>query len=374
MMKLKRRSLVVLLVTALTFSLFMRGLVSACTGITLRAKDGTVVYGRTLEWGHFDFKSRVMIIPRGCQFKGTTPQGQNGFSWTAKFGVVGIDVLEGNILADGMNETGLAFGLFYHPGYAKYKKFDPARTEHSISVVDLGSYILTQCKTIDEARAALDKVDVVAVVNPTFGFPPPVHAIITEPSGKAIVVEFLKGETVYYDAPLGVITNSPTYDWHMTNLRNYVNISPVAIPTKKISDLDFKPLGGGSGMIGLPGDFTPPSRFIRAVAFAQTARPTADGPETIYELFRILDNFNVPVGAAEGSDDAQGVSTERSATIWTTANDTRNKVLYYHTQHNRRVRKIDLKKIDFDGLGKEIVHLPLDRKKAQDIEDITPVK
>ena len=125
-------------------------------------------------------------------------------------------------------------------------------------------------------------------------------------------------------------------------------------------------------MIGLPGDFTPPSRFVRAVAFSQTARPTPDGPETIYELFRILDNFNVSIGSAEGSDDAQGMSTERSATIWTTAHDTHNKVFYYHTQHNRRVRMLDIRAIHFDGLGKEIVHIPLDREKKQDIKDVTP--
>jgi choloylglycine hydrolase len=74
---------------------------------------------------------------------------------------------------------------------------------------------------------------------------------------------------VVFDTPLGVITNAPIYDCE-TNLRNYVNLSPVAIPDKKLEDLNFKPLGGG--MIGRPGDFTPLSRFIRVVAFSQTAR------------------------------------------------------------------------------------------------------
>ena len=89
-------------------------------------------------------------------------------------------------------------------------------------------------------------------------------------------------------------------------------------------------------MIGLPGDNTPPSRFIRAVAATQTARPTATGDETIYELFRILDNFNIPLGAAEGSGEAKTAGM-RSSTIWTTGYDTKNRVLYYHTQINRRV-------------------------------------
>jgi choloylglycine hydrolase len=219
-------------------------------------------------------------------------------------------------------------------------------------------------------REAMAKIRVVAVVEPALGFAPPVHFIVTEPSGKAIVIEFLNGEMKVFDAPLGVITNAPSYDWHETNLRNYINLSPVALPGKKLEDLNFKPLGDGSGMIGLPGDFTPPSRFVRAVAFSKTARPTPTGDETIYEVFRILDNFNVPLGASEGTGDDKTAGM-RSSTIWTSASDTNNRVFYYHTQHNRRVREVDLKKIDFGALS-EIAHLPLDRVKAQDIEDVTP--
>ena len=145
----------------------------------------------------------------------------------------------------------------------------------------------------------------------------------------------------------------------------------MALPGKKIEDLNFKPLGGGSGMIGLPGDFTPPSRFVRAVAFSQTARPTPTGDETIYEIFRVLDNFNVPLGASEGTGEEHKTTGMRSSTIWTSASDTKDRVLYYHTQHNRRVRKVDLSRIDF-GSFKEIKYIPLDRVKAQDIDDLTP--
>jgi choloylglycine hydrolase len=208
------------------------------------------------------------------------------------------------------------------------------------------------------------------VVEESLGTVAGVHFIVTESSGKAIVIEYLKGDLRIFDAPLGVITNAPSYDWHETNLRNYINLSPVAIPDKKIGDLDFRPLGGGSGMIGLPGDFTPPSRFIRAVAFSQSARPTNTGEEAMYEVFRILDNFNVPLGAAEGSgnDKTQGM---RSATQWTTCYDTKQRALYYHTQNNRRVRKVELDKIDFANLT-ELVRQPLDKEKTQDIDVVTP--
>jgi choloylglycine hydrolase len=343
---------------------------SACTGVTLRAGDGSIVFGRTLEWGSFDLRSRLEVVPRGVVYTTHMPDGKAGLTWTGKYGLVGIDAVGKDIIVEGMNEKGLAIGLFYHPGFAEYEAYDPTQASQSLGPTDVGQYLLTNFATVDEAREGLSKVRVVPVVEPALGFAAPVHFIITEPSGRAIVVEYLEGDLKVFDAPLGVITNAPTYDWHETNLRNYINLSPVALPGKKIGDLNFKPLGGGSGMIGLPGDFTPPSRFVRAVAFSKAARPTPTGEETIYEIFRILDNFNVPLGASEGTGDSQ-TKGMRSSTIWTSASDTNDKIFYYHTQHNRRVRKVDLTKIDF-GSFREITHQPLDKINAQDIEDVTP--
>lgn len=341
----------------------------ACTGITLKAEDGAVVYGRTMEWGSFDLHSRLVVVPRGHKYAGHTPDGKPGFSWQAKYGMVGLDAVGKDMLVDGMNEKGLALGLFYHPGFADYQVYNPADAGKSMAPTDVGQYLLSTCATVREVRAALAGVRVVPVVEPALGITPPVHLLVTEPSGKAIVVEFTKGDVRVYEAPLGVITNSPNYDWHETNLRNYINLSPVALPGKAIGELNFAPLGGGSGMIGLPGDFTPPSRFVRAVAFSKTARPTKTGDETVYELFRILDNFNVPLGASEGIEEEK-TSGMRSSTLWTSGYDTKNLVMYYHTQNNRRVRRVDLKKIDFT-VGTELVRQPMDKERSQDYLDVT---
>jgi len=343
----------------------------ACTGITLKSKDGSVVFGRTLEWGSFDLHSRLVIVPRGYTYQSELTEGKKGLAWKTQYGAVGVDAVGKDFIVDGMNEKGLLVNVFYHPGYAKYPALDPAKAGSTIGSLDLCQHLLTTCANIAEVRAALGKIHIVGVVEPALGIAPPIHLIVTEPGGTAIVIEFTEGTVKIHDAPLGVITNSPNYDWHVTNLRNYVNLSPVALPGKKIEDIDFAPLGGGSGMIGLPGDFTPPSRFVRAVAFGQTARPTATGSETMQELFRILDNFNVPLGAAEGEESKTKTEGMRSATLWTTAYDSRNLVMQYHTQHNRRVRQVDMKKIDF-AKGDDLQRLPLDAIKAQDIEDMTP--
>lgn len=361
-----------LLLAALTFAagLLYHAASQACTGITLTAQDGAVLFGRTLEWGEFDMGSRLLLVPRGSAFASALDGGQLGKAWKAKYGAAGFDALGKDLILDGMNEQGLHVGLFYHPGIAEYQKFEPAKTAETLGPTDLGVYLLTTCQSVEEARAAVEQIRVVPVVEEALGMVPGVHYIVNDPSGKAIVIEYLKGELTVFEAPLGVITNAPSYDWHITNLRNYVNLSSSGTEDRKFGDEDFRPLGVGSGMLGLPGDFTPPSRFVRAVEFSQTARPTKTADETRYEVFRILDNFNVP---SEGEQPAGKPDTMRSATEWTTCNDLKNRVLYYHTMNNRRVRKLDLQAIDFATPG-PLVRLPLDKKAAEDIEDVTPLK
>jgi penicillin V acylase-like amidase (Ntn superfamily) len=166
----------------------------ACTGITLRAADGAVIQGRTMEWGSFDIKSRVVIIPRGYTFTSHTPDGKSGMTWKTKYGVVGLDAIDKDIVVDGMNETGLTLGVFYHPGFADYQQYDPAQAAESMGPTDVGQYLLSTCATVDDVRTAIKRVHVVAVIEPALGFAAPVHFLATEPSGKAVVIEYLKGE------------------------------------------------------------------------------------------------------------------------------------------------------------------------------------
>lgn len=340
----------------------------ACTGITLVAKDGAVVFGRTQEWGTFDLRSRITIIPRGYALQTKMSDGKPGLAWKTKFGVVGLDVLEKDVLIDGMNEKGMTVNLFYNEGFTEYAEYDPSKAAKSIPILALAPYLLTTFESVDDVRKALKDLPVVGVYEEGIGGVPPVHMMVTDRSGKAIVVEFTGGKTMIYDAPLGVITNGPNYDWQINNLLNYANID-VPLPHRKVEDVRSMKFGAGSRLYGLPGDLTSPSRFLRAVAYVSTARQTDDGEETMYEIFRILDNFNLTVGtaAAEGGGELNQEGM-RSSTIWTTAYDTKNLVLQYHTMHNRRVRQVNFNDIDFDV--KEIVRLPLDREKSQDIENV----
>ncbi len=372
-----KKSIFKTIILSVIIVLFTQTVANACTGICLVAKDGGVVYGRTMEWGTFDLNSRVAIVPRGFEFVGSTPNGLNGIKYRVKYGFVGLDMIGTNFMADGLNEKGLAVGMFYFSGEVEYAKYEKNNAENCLTSMDVTGYILSQFSSVKEVKEKLNDVIIVPVFEKAIGTTTDTHWIVNDKSGASIVIEVVGGKFKIFDAPLKVITNKPSYDWHMTNVRNYINLSQNGFSAKTLNGLKIKPTGNGTGLLGMPGDNTPPSRFIRAVTWTQLARELDNAEEAVYETLRILDNFQLPIGkdAAEGNikDDAEKTNElMRSSTIWTTAWNLTDLTLNYHTQHNRRVRRLDLKEIDFSNMGNEIVHLPLDKKKKQDIENITP--
>ena len=100
---------------------------AACTGIRLKAEDGAVIYARTLEFG-MDLRSNVIVIPRGKEFSGTAPDNRPGLPWVTKYASAGANAFDLPVLVDGVNEAGLAVGIFYFPGYAKYQGIDATQS------------------------------------------------------------------------------------------------------------------------------------------------------------------------------------------------------------------------------------------------------
>ncbi len=345
----------------------------ACTGITLKSKDGCVVVARTVEWALNDAQhNKILIVPRNKQFRGQTPEGHNGKMWMGKYGFVTLTAYGQPYGPDGLNEEGLYVGVYYLPGFAEYSVYDKANAHRSMSVGDLMQWMLSSFKTVDEIITHLNDIIVVNVDNKDFGGAElPFHFKIVDPTGNSKIIEIVnKGEVKVYEPYLGVITNSPTYDWHIINQRNYLGLSTTPNGTMRFDAYEQKPIGGGSGLFGLPGDFTPPSRFVRAAAFTASCRPLQNAADAVFESFRILDNFNIPLGAQVPSDRLPYDIV--SATQVTSSSDLRNKVYYYHTMWNRQVRKIDLTKIDFSTVQEQMIDD--DVLKTNQVKDVTPVK
>jgi choloylglycine hydrolase len=161
------------------------------------------------------------------------------------------------------------------------------------------------------------------------------HWRIADQSGRAVAIEYLEGALHVIENPLGTYTNSPNFTWHLTNLTNYTNLSAHAWPAVELENLTLKPSSLGAGMAGLPGDFTSPSRSVRAVAFQETAAPSATADEGVKTAFHLLNLFDIPKGASvQKVDDVEYADI----TQVTTANDLANLRFFFRTFENSQIR------------------------------------
>ena len=263
----------------------------ACTGIALTAADGSYVQSRTIEWARGVLQSEYVVIPRGQRLRSFTPSGTDGMTFTAKYGVVGLSVVQKEFIAEGINEAGLSAGLFFFPQYGGYEPYEPARNDCTLADLQFVAWVLTQFSTIDEVKAAVGEVRIVGL-EPTSV----VHWRIGEPSGRQVVLEIVGGVPHFYENEIGVLTNAPGFEWQLTNLNNYVNLYPGDAPVRRLGAVTLHPTGGNSGFLGLPGDATPPSRFVRAAFYRATAPQRATGFDTVQQCFHLLNNFDIPIG------------------------------------------------------------------------------
>lgn len=344
------------MVTAITLGSINIG--AACTGISLKAADGSYIQARTIEWAYSKLKSEYVVIPRGEQLQSYTPSGLNGMTFTAKYGTVGLSVVQREFIAEGLNEAGLSAGLFFFPRFGSYITYNANNNNKTLADLQVVQWILTQFSTIDELKAAISSVDIVGLDKSAV-----VHWRIGESSGKQVVMEIVNGNVHFYDNTIGVLTNAPGFDWQVANLENYVNLRPGNAANLRLGDVTIEPLGGSSAMLGLPGDFTPPSRFVRAAFFRNNAPQRATGIDTVLECFHLLNNFDVPI-AIENPDEKE----LPSATQWTSAIDLTSRCVYYKTAYNNTIRCINLRDIDFEKATYS--SYPLDQSEEQPIEKI----
>ena len=264
-------------------------------------------------------------------------------------------------MVEGVNEAGLSAGLFFFPQYGEYAPYNPSNNDKTLCDMQFVSWVLSQFSSINQLKDALSQIDLVTLESKIGA----VHWRITEPGGRMVVLEIVKGVPHFYENKLGVLTNAPGFQWHMTNLNNYVNLVPGSAPDNTIAPgITLKGLGHGSGMLGLPGDFTSPSRFVRATFFQTTAPVWDNGFDTIVQAFHILNNFDIPVGSQHlKADIPKGMP---SATQFTAATDLKAMKLYYRTAWNSNIRCIDLMDIDFHKV--KFQSHPLDAVQQQPVE------
>lgn len=319
----------------------------ACTQFNLTAQDGSVVAGRSMEFGP-KLETNIYTVSRGTLFDSVTPDGRPGLRWQAKYGYLALDGFH-LFPVSGLNEQGLSFDGLYFPGFAEYQRYDINKASTSMPYYLIGDYLLGNFSNIDEIKTALPQLTIYAKALEHAGQKVvfPMHFAVTDKQGQSIAIELEDGKLHIYDNKMGVFTNSPSYPWQITNLSNYVNLSPHA-PDPIIKDgVTYNATGQGAGAIGLPGDYTPPGRFIRVTYLVNTAKQTHNAVGAVNLAQHILNNVDIPYGAVRGKkgDDAPD---NIDSTQWIVIKDLMHHVLYFRSYSDLTLQKIDMHKLDFD--------------------------
>jgi choloylglycine hydrolase len=339
----------------------------ACTSFLLTANDGTVLITRSMEFAQ-DMNSSLITVPREKTFNLTAPNGQPGLSFTTKYGYIFLDGLGLNVPIDGMNEVGLSVEVLLFPGEAEYQVVPEGSEKQALSYLHFGDWVLGNFKTVDEVRAALPNIYVVdeklpQLNNMTF----PVHFSVFDKTGKGIVIEYVNQALHIYDH-MGVMTNSPTYDWQVTNLRNYVQLSPVNPKPVIAGGITYTATGQGAGMLGLPGDISPPSRFVKMAVMLNTVIKPKDAEEALNLGQHLINNVDIPIGFVRVAEEPNTATLE--STQWVVFKDLTQKKFYYRTYEDTTIRMVDVAKIDFSPSAKSL-KMPIESK--QSIVDMSAI-
>lgn len=353
---MKRKNI---LVSSVIASSVLLGITSAdaCTSFVLKAQDNTVLVTRTMEFA-MDLQSNLRTSPEGRTFKNTLADGTQGMSWTSKYGFIYLDGFQIDAPIQGMNEAGLAFaGLMFPGANSQYQMVPKGMAKKSMPYTNFGAWVLGNFNNVDDLKKALTSVYVTPMPLAQLGNSSlPLHFFVQDASGKGIVIEYVNGQLNVYDDEVGVLTNSPSYDWQIKNIGNYVNLSPYTPKPIVVGNMTFESTGQGSGMRGLPGDISPPSRFIKILALKSTLLPTQNAMDTLNAAQHIINNVDIPLGYVRAKQ-ANGPDLNEW-TQWTVFEDLTHKMFYYHTYTDMTLHAIDLSKINF-APGAPILKMPL---------------
>lgn len=313
---------------------------NACTDFLISAEDGSQVVGRSLEFAE-PLQSQIAVHPRGESRQTRAPQNKLGLSWQSKYSYIAINALGMDMPFDGFNEKGLSFGFLWMPG-TEYQKVPSDNSKQSILVNDLGTWLLGNFASVAEVKQGLQSVFVWAEAIPELGnIVPPIHISLHDADGNSAVVEYIKGNLQITDNPVQVLTNAPSFDWQLTNLGNYLNLKALNAGQIKLGGLVLESPGQGSGMLGIPGDWMPPSRFVRTAAFKNFAHKPKTGDGAVNLAIHLLNTVDIPFGAVQ--ERVPGPNN-MDYTQWIIVKDLKRNVLYVRSYVAQNIYKFDFSK------------------------------
>lgn len=303
-----------------------------CTSISITTTDRKHLLARTMDFG-FPLDPSPVYMPRNFDWKSEA----DGSPLNSKYGFLGTGRNMGTefYVADGVNENGLAMAELYLPGEAKYQDA-PQVGKINLAPHELILWALGHCKTIDELEESLPNINLVSIAAPGLGVVTPLHWIITDPNGRCVIIEPTEPVLHLKNNDVGVLTNTPNYEWHKNNLRNYLNVTPEQHAPVNVGNYTAVPFSQGTGTVGLPGGFTPPERFVRAAFFKEFVEPATNEGEGVENAIRILSTATIPKGVVLQPDQKPDYSQ------YTAVLCNESKTLYYKDYESNQIIKVVL--------------------------------
>lgn len=265
-----------------------------CTAMTIKSQSKEQFFGRTMDFSH-DIIPKLYVIPNSYIWKNSLNDKE--MIDTYRFIGLGQEVNELLGFFDGVNENGFAAAVLYFAGYAKYDTKQTYLWKKSIASIDFLHFILGRCANVNELKAILQDISIVGIPDPVTNTVAPLHWIATDRSGECVVIESTDRGIELINNPIGVMTNSPDFRWHITNLRNFMGVTPTQLEEVKWDNLSLTPFGQAGGTISLPGGFTSPERFVRTAYLKTHTLVPKDSLEAITTCFHIMENVSIPKGA-----------------------------------------------------------------------------
>ena len=313
-----------------------------CTAVTYKTKD--FYFGRTLDY-EFSYKEEVTITPRNYELKFKNKEAIN-----RHYAIIGMAYVADNypLYYDAINENGLGMAGLNFVGNAYYN--DIQENKDNIAQFEFIPWILSQCSTTKEAKKLIEKIN---LINTPFNGQLPLaqlHWIIAD-AEESITVEAVKDGIKIYDNPVGVLTNNPPFDKQLFALNNYMNLSNKSPKNTFATNLELQQYSRGMGAIGLPGDLSSQSRFVRASFIKMNSVSGKDENESVSQFFHILNSVDQQRGCCELEDGKYEI------TIYTSCCNVSKGIYYYTTYNNHQITAVDMHKENLDG--EELVRYPL---------------
>ena len=312
-----------------------------CTAISFKTKDH--YFGRNLDL-EYSYHEAVTVTPRNFSFHFREAQ-----TFQHHFAIIGMATIADDypLYYDATNEYGLSMAGLNFPGNAVYHT--PCACKDNVTPFEFIPWILCQCKTVTQAMSLLEKINLIDLpFNADYPLTP-LHWILSDKS-QSIVIEPMEYGLNIINNPVGVLTNNPPFDYHMYNLCNYLNVSHNE-PINRFSEkIELIPYSRGMGSIGLPGDLTSSSRFIKAAFTKLNSFCKDDENSSVSQFFHILSSVEQQRGCVK-------IENAFEITLYSSCCNTDKGIYYYTTYENRQICAVSMHNCDL--CGKQLTAFPI---------------